>query len=51
MRACPIVGQICADLGPDCSRFVKSTKFSGITEVIIVIWCHRKFYLLNWILE
>ena len=25
-----VVG-ICADLGPDCSLFVKSTKFSGMT--------------------
>ena len=24
-----IVGQICADLGPNCSLSVKSTKFSG----------------------
>ena len=32
-----IVGQICADLGPDCSLFVKSTKFSGMTELIMTI--------------
>ena len=30
-------GQICADLGPDCSLFVKSTKFSGMTELIMTI--------------
>ena len=32
-----IVGRICADLGPDCSLFVKSTKFSGMTELIMTI--------------
>ena len=32
-----IVGLICADLGPDCSLFVKSTKFSGMTELIMTI--------------
>ena len=32
-----LVGQICADLGPDCSLFVKSTKFSGMTELIMTI--------------
>ena len=31
------VGQICADLGPDCSLFVNSTKFSGMTELIMTI--------------
>ena len=31
------VGRICADLGPDCSLFVKSTKFSGMTELIMTI--------------
>ena len=32
-----IVGRICADFGPDCSLFVKSTKFSGMTELIMTI--------------
>ena len=32
-----VVGRICADLGPDCSLFVKSTKFSGMTELIMTI--------------
>ena len=33
-----IVERICADLGPDCSLFVKSTnKFSGMTELIMTI--------------
>ena len=33
----PLVGRICADLGPDFSLFVKNTKFSGITELIMTI--------------
>ena len=32
-----VVGRICEDLGPDCSLFVKSTKFSGMTELIMTI--------------
>ena len=32
-----LVGRICVDLGPDCSLFVKSTKFSGMTELIMTI--------------
>ena len=32
-----LVGRICADLGPDCSHFVKSTKCSGMTELIMTI--------------
>ena len=32
-----LVGRICTDLGPDCSLFVKSTKFSGMTELIVAI--------------
>ena len=32
-----IVGRMCADLGPDCSLLVKSTKFSGMTELIMTI--------------
>ena len=32
-----LVGRICVDLGPGCSLFVKSTKFSGMTELIMTI--------------
>ena len=32
-----VVGQICADLGPNCSVSVKSTKFSGDIEKIMGI--------------
>ena len=32
-----LVGRICADLGLDCSLFVKSTKFSGMTELVMTI--------------
>ena len=32
-----IVGRMCSDLGPDCSVLVKSTKFSGMTELIMTI--------------
>ena len=50
-----LVGRICADLGPDCSLFVKSTKISGMIELIMTInmwYCAiANFFLLNWFLE